>query len=119
MVYDGLNFDLRDTIAYVEARLPRHVREALETVPVVEVKGLRKLADAGIDDIRIAPLPCRSTAADAAIVAHEAAHVYLKHYARMDAGAITREAAEREADAQVVAWGLAGELASRHLFYGR
>jgi hypothetical protein len=121
MQCDYGDWDLSDACAAVERRLPSHVRDALANVRVsVAPAGFQGYADAGPANIRVrAGLHC-STAAMVAIVAHEAAHVYLQHAQQLRAGLKSVEACEWEADQLVlVAWGFDREMADRRLFFGR
>jgi hypothetical protein len=118
--YDGLNWDIMSALAYIEQRLPHHVRAALKDVRIIE-DGSIKGAWAQADDqtVYVHSLPRFSSQVGVGILVHELGHIAGAHYARVDAGLLSREEAEEEADRYARSWGFGDELRERAVFLGR
>lgn len=123
-IFGRANRDICDAINACWYRLPRHIQQQLDHVKFTYRatssggRAYKAYASAGRADIDIYELP-PMTAAAVGIIAHECAHVALRHAQLLNAGAITVEQAERQADDLLHQWGFTSELASRRLFIGR
>lgn len=95
----------RDAAWYVWARLPWHIKEALDGRVTIKAipGGDGHVADAGRDDILLRlPLPQWKAHQ---VVAHELGHIYARHYDRVVRGEISEAQAEAEANRLAAAWG--------------
>lgn len=116
-----LHRDIAEAIDQTWQRLPAsvkaqlgHVRFTVGATP--PYRGC--YADAGHDDVCIYRLPPTTDAA-VAVICHELGHVAGNHHARIQSGALSRDAAEIEADAIARQWGFGRELSTRQLLLGR
>lgn len=102
--FDIYDLRTRDAVWQVWRALPWAVRQRLDGITIKAAPhDYGAPGSAGTDDVWLKlPLP---RGLDCVVVAHELAHVYKGHVARMARGELSAAQAEVEADALAAAWG--------------